>query len=89
MFDGIYYFRSTQTNFAFPQNNDVYFGHYSGGFMVKLETLVKNIKKHKGFYYALANEIGITYSQLYRVVSGRTVSPKLSVWNALQKWGKK
>lgn len=57
--------------------------------MIQLSTLVKRIKKRKGEYSSVAKEIGITYSQLYRVVSGRTTSPKLEVWNALQKWGGK
>ena len=54
--------------------------------MMKLETIVKKIKKRKGEYAEIAEEIGITYFELYNLISGRVKNPKWYVMNALQKW---
>ena len=57
--------------------------------MMKLSAIVNKLKKHKGEYQAIADEIGITYFELYNLISGRVKSPKWHVMNALQKWALK
>jgi hypothetical protein len=57
--------------------------------MIKLETIVKKLKKRKGEYKIIAEEIGITYWELYRIVSGVTKNPKWHVFESLQKWASK
>jgi len=57
--------------------------------MLHMSGVIRKIKQRKGDYMALSKEIGISYSQLYRIVSGRTTIPKMDVWNSLVKWVEK
>lgn len=51
-----------------------------------LSMVVRKIRACNETYLCLARDIGITYSQLYRVATGRTINPKMDVWNKLLKW---
>lgn len=57
--------------------------------MATLSNIIKKIKKRKGDYLAVSEEIGITYYQLYNLISGRTKCPRWHVWVSLQKWANK
>jgi transcriptional regulator with XRE-family HTH domain len=54
--------------------------------MLHMSGIIRKIKQHKGSYRSLAEEIGITYSQLYNIVSKRTKSPRWDVYELLRKW---
>lgn len=54
-----------------------------------LSNIIKKVKKRKGDYLAVSKEAGITYYQLYNLISGRTKFPRWNVLEALRKWAKK
>lgn len=51
--------------------------------------ILKRIIARKGEYPAVAAESGVTYWQLVNFALGRTINPKIDVWNALNKWARK
>jgi hypothetical protein len=72
--------------------------------MYRLQLLVSNIKGMKSMtrpqiikciaernvsYEKLSKKIGIGYWQLVNFALGRSINPKVDVWNALHKWARK